>query len=90
MPVFPNENAAEALFADKLYAILRDFDKDWADNNLEWWRERFDYLQKSQEELQKLEEKRRTKRRRKLESGYIDRRTRTRGRPITALSELSY
>lgn len=57
VPVFPNENAAEALFADKLYAILRDFDKDWADNNLEWWRERFDYLQKSQEELQKLEEK---------------------------------
>ncbi len=57
LPTLPDKSAAEVVFGNKLSEILQDFDHDWASNNEQWWRDRYDYLQKSKEELDKLEEK---------------------------------
>ena len=56
-PELPEHSAAEELLGDQLPVILQAFDQKWAAYNKEWWRERHAYLQKSREELTRLEQK---------------------------------
>ncbi len=56
-PAPPAHSAAEELFGTKLPILLEDFDKEWAEQNREWWKHRHQYLRESKQELQALEQK---------------------------------
>lgn len=47
LPETFDANAAEAWLGKRYSEILRHFDKTWLDNNMERWKERYDYVQQS-------------------------------------------